>query len=472
MRIVVVGTGGVGALFGGRLAQAGEDVVFLARGATLRALRQDGLQVASIDGDFHLPRVHATDSPAEVGPADAVLVAVKAWQVLDVARQLRQLLGPATLVVPLQNGVEAADQLAAEAGWEHVLGGFCRVIAQQVAPARYQHTGVAPSVAFGALHGTPAGDVAALQAAFRRAGITVEEPADLLLALWEKFLFVSPFGTVGAAARAPIGELLRLPETHGLLAACLAEVVAVSVAQGVALSDASVARVWQLYAQTPAGGTSSMQRDLLAGRPSELEAQPGAVVRLGRRYGVPTPVHDVLYAALRAQEDAARRPTGPTAPVKHCELVMDAPPAHAVAAPPGVRVETVRQPPLDFYRYLNRAVGQDLGWTDRQVMPDADLTTLLADPAVDVHVLYAAGVPVGYAELDRRRPDEVELTYFGLVPTARGRGYGRYFLNWTLHRAWSHGPTRVRLDTNERDHPNALPTYRKAGFAVAGERMA
>lgn len=306
MRIAVFGTGGVGALFGGRLAQAGEDVTFIARGENLAALRAHGLRMTSVSGDFHLPAVQATDSPAAVGVVDAVLLGVKAEQVAGVAPQLFPLLGPDTLVLPLQNGVDTADQLAAVLGWPQVLLGLCRVIVQRVGPGTFRHSGVAPAVAFGHLDGAPSGTATALQAAFRRAGILVEEPADMRASLWEKFLFVAPFGAGGGAARVPMGQLLAVPESRALLRACVREMVAVAQAAGVALPETAAARVWQLYEQTPGTGTASMQRDLMAGHPSELDAQTGAVIRLGRQHGVPTPAHDALYAVLLPQELAAR----------------------------------------------------------------------------------------------------------------------------------------------------------------------
>ncbi len=310
MRIAVFGAGGVGALFGGRLAQVGEDVTFIARGATLQALRTHGLRVISIDGDFWLPTVQATNDPAQVGPVDAIVLAVKAGQVTNIAPQLHPLLGPETLVLPLQNGVEASDQLAEVLGWKHVLGGFCRVVVQQTAPGEYRHSAIAPTVALGCLHEATRGPLDKLQMAFRRAGIQVEETADVRVALWEKFLFVVPFGTVGAAARMPMSQLLAVPESRVLIQDCLREIVAVAQARGVQITADALARVWQLYEQTPAGTTSSMQRDLMAGRPSELDAQAGAVVRLGRIHAVPTPAHDVLYAVLHPQELAARQAVG------------------------------------------------------------------------------------------------------------------------------------------------------------------
>ena len=180
LAVQLAGAGAVGGLFGARLVRAGADVAFIARGETLRALRSRGIRIESSEGDFYVPRVAATDDFAEVAPADAVPVAVKAGQIAGLASALRPLLVPRTVVIPLQNGAEAAEQLAALLGREHVLGGFCRVIAQQVGPGHIQHSGVVPTVALGIVPESRVGLVAEAQkSALRQAGIRVEEPEDL-----------------------------------------------------------------------------------------------------------------------------------------------------------------------------------------------------------------------------------------------------------------------------------------------------
>ena len=176
MRIAIFGAGAVGGYFGARLAQAGEDVIFIARGEHLRAMRRDGLYVESILGDFRVTPVKATDDPASVGPVDVVLVGVKAWQVPEAAESMRPMVGPETFVVPLQNGVEAPDQLAAVLGKEHVLGGLCRIICARVAPGRIRHAGMEPYVAFGELDNRPSPRAERLRAAFERAGSGPRSP--------------------------------------------------------------------------------------------------------------------------------------------------------------------------------------------------------------------------------------------------------------------------------------------------------
>ncbi|MBL0170896.1 MAG: 2-dehydropantoate 2-reductase [Gemmatimonadaceae bacterium] len=311
MRIAIVGVGGVGGAFGARLAHAGHEVTFIARGATLAALRSSGLILESVDGDLHLPSVSATDDPSTVGPVDVVLVCVKSTQIEAIAPKLRPLIGPGTAVIPLQNGVEASALLAAVLGDGHVLEGLARLIAEQSAPGRISHTAVTPVMEFGARSATPANaparaQIAPFAAALEEAGLHAVTPEHMDLALWEKFLFIDPFGTVGAATRVPIGVMRSVPETRALLDACVREVRAIGIGAGVALGDDAEARTWKRYDTLPPDSTASMQRDIMAQRPSELERQTGAVIRLGKQHGVPTPVHDVLYAVLRP---STMRPT-------------------------------------------------------------------------------------------------------------------------------------------------------------------
>jgi 2-dehydropantoate 2-reductase len=305
MRLAVVGVGGVGGYFGGRLAQAGEEVALIARGAHLRAIQEHGLRVESIAGDFVAQPAVATDDPAAVGPVEFVLVAVKSWQLAEAAEAIRPLLGPDTGVVPLLNGVEAPEQLAAALGPGHVLGGLCRIGAQIAAPGLIRHTAITPSVIFGELDDRASPRAEALQAAFARAGVDAPIARDIRRAMWEKFLLITTWG-IGALTRAPIGEWRSLPETRAMAEAAMREVVAVAQAHGVALPEAIVARTLGFLDQLPPEGTSSMQRDIMEGRPSELEAQNGAVVRLGRAAGVPVPTHTFIYASLLPQERQAR----------------------------------------------------------------------------------------------------------------------------------------------------------------------
>ncbi len=307
MHIAIFGVGGVGGYFGGRLAQAGEDIVFIARGKHLKALQTQGLRVESLEGDFVLQPVQAIDDPKQVGRVDAVLLCVKAWQVREAARALHPLLGPQTCVVPLQNGVEAPLTLAAELGREHVLAGLCSLIAFVVEPGHVQHAGGKPFIKFGELDDRRSARIMRLQQAFTRAqGLTVEIPANIDAALWEKFLFIAAWGGVGALTRAPIGVIRTQPGTRRMLRQAMEEICKVAKARKIVLPPDVLDTTMALLDEMPAKGTASMQRDIMQERPSELEAQTGAAVRLGREASVETPINELIYASLLPQELRAR----------------------------------------------------------------------------------------------------------------------------------------------------------------------
>jgi len=307
MRVAIFGTGGVGGYFGGRLAQAGHAVVFIARGAHLQAIRRDGLRVESVAGDFVVWPAEATDAPAEAGQVDAVLVCTKAWQVGEAAGAMGPLLAPETLVVPLTNGVEAADELASVVGRERVLGGLCRILSYVTGPGCIRHAGVAPQVEFGERHGRTTARVLALRAAFESAhGVNVVVPPDIEIAAWEKFLFIAPLSGIGAVSRLAVGGFRDEPEWRPPLEAAMREVVGLARARGVRLADDAVLRTLAYVDRLPPDTTASMQRDILAGKPSELEAQTGAVVRLAEAAGLTVPVNQKIYETLLPLEQSAR----------------------------------------------------------------------------------------------------------------------------------------------------------------------
>lgn len=307
MRFAVFGAGGVGGYLGARLSEAGEDVVFIARGEHLRAIRERGLRLESIAGDVVIRPAEATDDPSEIGPVDAVIVSTKTWDLPAAAGEMGPLLGSETAVVPVLNGVEAPTILAGVLGPEHVLGGLCGMVSFIAGPGHIRHAGAEPWIAFGELDGRVTDRVRRLEEAFRRCrGLKVDVPADITVALWEKFLFITATGGVGAVTRAPFGVFRALPETRKMLEAAMREVVAVARARGIEVSDDAVTRALGLMDGLEPHGTSSMQRDIMAGRRSELDAWNGAVARLGREAGVETPTHDFIYATLLPQEIRAR----------------------------------------------------------------------------------------------------------------------------------------------------------------------
>jgi 2-dehydropantoate 2-reductase len=297
----------VGGYFGGRLAQAGDDVTFIARGEHLKAIRERGLRVESINGDFTVQPAQAADDPAAVGAVDVVLVAVKAWQLPDAILQMKPLVGAHTSVVWLGNGIEGTDQLVDAFGRERVVGGLCRISSFLGGPGVVQHVGVQPYIAFGELDQTQSPRVEALRAAFARfPEMRVEAPVNIHIALWEKFIYIAAVSGVGAVTRQPIGVYRALPESRAMLLSALEETAAVGRVRGIPL-DANVAQKFLTNIdQFVPSLLASMQKDIIEGRPSELEAQTGAVTRLGRQLHIPTPTHDFIYAALLPQERKAR----------------------------------------------------------------------------------------------------------------------------------------------------------------------
>jgi 2-dehydropantoate 2-reductase len=306
MRIVVVGTGGVGGYFGARLAQAGEQVTFIARGKHLQAIQTNGLQVYSVVQDMWLEKVQATDDPTQVGIADAILVSVKAWQVPEVAQMLQPMMGPETFVVPLQNGVEAPAQLAQVLGEDAVLGGLCWIVSFIEAPGIIRHTGVEPHVVFGELDNRRSQRVERLYQAFSHAEIKVEIPQDVQAAMWEKFIFITSMSGMGAITRVPVGIMRNLPQTRQMIEHTIDEIIAVGWEHQVRLTDDVFDRTMAFIDNMPPESTLSMQRDIMEGRPSELESQNGAVVRLGKEVNVTTPLNTFIYHSLLPLELQAR----------------------------------------------------------------------------------------------------------------------------------------------------------------------
>jgi 2-dehydropantoate 2-reductase len=307
MRIAVFGAGSVGGYFGGRLAEAGQDVVFICRGDHLKAIQRDGLRVESVEGNFIVQPARASGDPVAVGPVDAILVCVKAWQVPQAAGALRPMIGAQTIVVPLQNGVEAPSQLETVLDTGHVLGGLCRIMSSVVAPGQIRHAGIDPYIAFGRLDKQQSQAAERLRDAFSRTrGVRVEIPGDIRVAMWRKFLLIAAWSGMGALTRSPIGLIRSQPETRQMLLQALQEIHAVAVAHRVALPREAVGETLAFIDGLPPQGTASMQRDIIAGRPSELVSQSGAVVRLGREAGVEVPVHTFIYQSLLLLEMQAR----------------------------------------------------------------------------------------------------------------------------------------------------------------------
>ena len=307
-RFGVCGAGAVGCFFGAALARAGHRVVMIARGQHLQAIARDGIRVETSAGAFRAVPEMVTVDPAAAGNVDAVLLAVKAWQVREAAAGVRPLLAPAGRVLPLQNGVEATQQIDEVLGPGHALMGLARIVCMLTAPGVVRHVALQPTIALGEPSGAPLSPSArALAAALRGSGVTVEEPADMHAALWEKLLFQRAVSGVGAVSRSTIGAMRACPETRALIAQLMEEVHAVGRASGVPLGDDCVARALAFVDALAPQSTASMQRDIIDGKPSELDAIIGVLVRRGEELGVATPGARFVYSSLLPQERFARQ---------------------------------------------------------------------------------------------------------------------------------------------------------------------
>jgi 2-dehydropantoate 2-reductase len=298
MRIAIVGSGGVGGYFGGRLAAAGADVTFLARGAHLDAMRARGLRIDSPKGDLHLPHVRAESDPAAVGPVDVAFFAVKLYDTQGALALLPPLMGPDTLVIGYQNGVETLGTLTRAVGASHAAGGVSYVSAAIAEPGVIRHTAM-DHLIFGMPDGSAPPQLEALLEACRPAGFQATLSKDINVDIWTKFVRLSVFSGMTAVTRAPIGVIVNDPELLGMLQAAVRETLAVAHAKGVAVPNTIDEDVTFAYQALPPEAKASMLVDLERGRRIELPWLSGAVVRLGHEVGVATPIHGFITTVLR-----------------------------------------------------------------------------------------------------------------------------------------------------------------------------
>jgi 2-dehydropantoate 2-reductase len=299
MRIAVVGTGGVGGGFGAALAKAGADVTFIARGAHLAAMKAQGLQVRSDRGDVHLVPTHATDDPADIGKVDVVLFCVKLWDVESAGQHIKPLIGPDTAVIPLQNGVDAAERLIPILGPGAVMGGVAQISASITGPGVIQQVGTFMRMIFGELDGRRSKRGEDFLALCLRAGFDATLSEQILTDLWMKFILLASNASMMAATRQPIGKLRDDPDLRPIFTAAYKEVADVGRAKGVALPADAVDRIVDLTSHMPPAMKASMALDLDRGNRLELPWLGGKVVELGRKLGVPTPTHSMMAAMLK-----------------------------------------------------------------------------------------------------------------------------------------------------------------------------
>ena len=305
MRIAVIGTGGIGGPYGASLAKAGADVTFVARGAHLAAMRENGLRIEGDRGETHIRPAQATDDIAGIGTVDFVLSCVKLWDVEQAAEQIRPIVGPHTAVIPLQNGIDAAERMIRILGDEPVMGGMAFVTGTIVAPGVVRQTGTYQQMTFGELDGRVSERGQRLRDLCEAAGFEGVLSSDIMVPVWQKFLLLVPLSGLNALTRLPLGKWREDADLVDLYEAALHETVAVGLAEGVRLPPDSVDKTLAMMRSMPSHHTTSMGNDLLRGNRLELPWFAGKVAELGRRHGIPTPVNGFIYAALKPYVNGA-----------------------------------------------------------------------------------------------------------------------------------------------------------------------
>jgi 2-dehydropantoate 2-reductase len=299
MRIAVVGAGGVGGGFGVALAKAGADVTFIARGAHLAAMKKDGLKVQGGRGETHLVPTRATDDPAGIGKVDVVLFCVKLWDVESAGAQIKPLIGPDTAVIPLQNGIDAAERLVPILGPRAVMGGVAQISASIIKPGVILQVGTFMRMVFGELGGKRSKRGEDFLRLCLQAGFDAALSEEILTELWMKFILLTANASITAATRQPIGKLRDDPDIRAVFEAAWQETIAVGRAKGITLPANAVERISEFTSHVPAAMKASMALDLERGNRLELPWLGGKVVELGRKLGVPTPTHSLMYALLK-----------------------------------------------------------------------------------------------------------------------------------------------------------------------------
>lgn len=307
MKIAVMGSGGVGAYYGGLLAHHGHEVTFIARGAHLEAIQTTGLHVKSIHGDFVVLPAKVTEKPSQVGLVDFVLFCVKNPDTDSAAQAIQPVVGPGTTVMSLQNGIDAAERIGAVVGIEHMIGSTTWISSSIESPGVIRQVSQFRRIVLGELGGQMTSRVKTITEAFERTGITVESTENILKVLWTKFVFIAAISGVGSLTRLEIGEYRSIPETRAILISLMREIETVARAISVSLDTDVVEQSLTFIDNSAPHIKPSMQRDIETGRVSELEAIIGVIGRKGRELGLPTPVSDIVYAALLPIDLKARR---------------------------------------------------------------------------------------------------------------------------------------------------------------------
>lgn len=305
MKIAIIGTGGVGGYFGAKLAKAGFDVTFLARGEHLKAILARGLKVKSILGDFEVENLKATDKITDIEHPDLVIIAVKAWQIKDIRDDLKKIIHADSFILPLQNGVLAAEELSEKIDQKNILGGLCRIISKIESPGIINHFGVSPTITIGEIDGPRSERLIQIKKVFVEAGIDTIISDDINTELWRKFIFICVSGLL-AVTKTTYGELRALKETRQMMINLFTEIYLLSQKMGLKIESDFIEKSVFAIDALPYDSTSSLTRDVWEGKPSEIDYQNGTVVRLGEEHGVDTPINRFVYNCILPSELKAR----------------------------------------------------------------------------------------------------------------------------------------------------------------------
>jgi len=305
MKIIIIGAGGVGGYFGGKLAAAGFDTSFLVRGKTLEAIQTNGLQVKSILGDFHIA-AKATDNYDIIKDADLVILSVKSWQIEELALKFKPLLKADAMVLPLQNGADNANRLAAVLGAEKVLAGLCRIVAKIESPGIIDHFGYEPEILFGEIDNSKSQRLTEIHKTFNKAGFKNNISTDIQRDIWLKFLFIASISAMGALTRSVLGVMREDKYIRNILLATANEVLCIGQALGINISEKDIESCFKVIDKVDYDTTMSLQRDMMEEKPSELDNFNGFIVKKGDELGIDTPVNDFIYYSLKPMENKAR----------------------------------------------------------------------------------------------------------------------------------------------------------------------
>jgi 2-dehydropantoate 2-reductase len=306
MKIAIVGAGGVGGYFGGKIALAGFDTTFIARGEHYRAIKNKGLYVKSINGDFAINPAQVTDDINDIKDADLVILGIKAWQVSNMAKTLSGIIDDHATVLPLQNGVLAYDELSAILGKKRVINGLCRIFSKIEAPGIIVHPGIDPAIIFGETDNVKSQRALDILDIFQKSGIKSRIADNIQTELWKKFINICVSGLL-AVTRSTYGQIRELKETRNLMEELFEEVYAIAYKLDIPIESDFIGKTMAFIDTFDYEATSSLTRDIWDGKPSELEYQNGTVVRFGEKYGIKTPVNRFIYQCLLPQETRARK---------------------------------------------------------------------------------------------------------------------------------------------------------------------